>query len=197
MEALLMDMVAAPELAGALLDRVTEICAALAARLARTEIDIMWLADDFGTQRALIVRPDMWRTWFKARLKTVVQAAKSIRPDLLVAFHSDGKIDEIIPDLIDVGIDVLNPIQPEVMDPAQIKREYGQDLAFWGGLGTQTTLPFGSADDVRNAVRDLIATVGDGGGYLIAPTHVVEPEVPWENIVAFMEAVDEYGQYGG
>jgi uroporphyrinogen decarboxylase len=81
------------------------------------------------------------------------------------------------------------------MDPAAIKRAFGADLAFWGGLGTQTTLPFGSPAEVRRAVHDLVATVGAGGGFLITPTHVVEPEVPWENIVAFMEAVEECGRY--
>jgi uroporphyrinogen decarboxylase len=196
MEALLMDMMTAPALAGTLLDRVTEISAALAARLASFDIDVLWLADDFGTQRALFVRPDTWREWFKERLRTVVQAARRVRSDLIVAFHSDGKIQEIIPDLIDVRIDVLNPVQPEVMDPAEIKATYGQDLAFWGAMGTQTTLPFGSSAEVRDTVRELIATVGAGGGFLIAPTHVVEPEVPWENILAFLEAVDAYGQYG-
>jgi uroporphyrinogen decarboxylase len=196
MEALLMDMMTAPALAGTLLDRVTEITATLARRLASFEIDVLWLADDFGTRRALFVRRETWRAWFKARLRKVVEAAKAVKPDLIVAFHSDGKVDEIIPDLIDVGIDVLNPLQPEVMDPAAIKRAYGNDLAFWGGMGTQTTLPFGSPDEVRTVVRELIDTVGKGGGFLIAPTHVVEPEVPWENIIAFMEAVDAYGQYG-
>jgi uroporphyrinogen decarboxylase len=196
MEALLVDLVANPDFAAALLDIVTEMMAGLAARLASYDIDILWLADDFGTQRALMMRPKVWRGWFKARLRTVIAAAKAIRPDLPVAFHSDGKIDEIIPDLIEIGVDVLNPIQPEVMDPAAIKREFGRDLAFWGGLGTQTTLPFGSPAEVRRTVRDLITTVGAGGGFLIAPTHVVEPEVPWENIVAFIEAVDEFGRYG-
>jgi uroporphyrinogen decarboxylase len=202
MEAILMDLVANPDFAGALLDIVTEMMAGLAARLASYDIDILWLADDFGTQRALMMRPTVWRTWFKERLRTVITAAKNARRpstgsgrELLVAFHSDGKIDEIIPDLIEIGVDVLNPVQPEVMDPAAIKREFGRDLAFWGGLGTQTTLPFGSPDEVRRTVRDLIATVGAGGGFLIAPTHVVEPEVPWENIIAFVEAVEEFGRY--
>ena len=195
MEALLMDLVVTPELAGALLDRVTEISAALAARLASYDIDVLWLADDFGTQRALMMRHETWREWFKGRLRAVVDAARAVNPKVLIAFHSDGKIDEIIPDLIDIGIDVLNPLQPEVMDPARIKREYGQDLAFWGGVGTQTTMPFGTAAEVRQVVKQLIETVGAGGGFLIAPTHVVEPEVPWENILAFMDAVEEYGRY--
>jgi len=195
MEALLMDLVMEPEMAGALLDRVTEISRALAARLATYDLDILWLADDFGTQRALMFRTPMWREWFKERLRVVIDAAKAINPKLLVAFHSDGKIDEIIPDLIEIGVDVLNPLQPEVMDPVAIKREYGKDLAFWGGVGTQTTMPFGTAAEVRQAVGDLIGNVGADGGLLVAPTHLVEPEVPWENILAFFEAVDKYGVY--
>lgn len=195
MEALLMDLVAEPAFAEALLDRVTDISAALAARLATFDVDILWLADDLGTQRALIVSRPSWRKWFMERLRRVVEAAKRVNPRLLVAFHSDGKIDEIIPDLIDIGIDVLNPLQPEVMDITAIKREYGRHLAFWGGVGTQTTMPFGTAAEVRQAVRDLIRTVGEGGGLLVAPTHLVEPEVPWENILTFIEAVEEYGAY--
>jgi uroporphyrinogen decarboxylase len=193
MEAILVDLVANPDFAASLLDIVTAMMAGLAHKLAGYDIDVLWMADDFGTQRALMMRPSIWRAWFKERLRTVIAAAKCVRPDIKVAFHSDGKIDEIIPDLIEIGVDVLNPLQPEVMDPAAIKREFGKDLAFWGGLGTQTTLPFGSADEVRRTVRDLIATVGAGGGFLIAPTHVVEPEVPWENITAYIEAVESFG----
>ena len=195
MEAILVDLVVNPDFAATLLDIVTDMMAGLARTLAGYDIDVLWMADDFGTQRALMMRPKVWRAWFKERLRTVIAAAKGIRPDLLVAFHSDGKIDEIIPDLIEIGVDVLNPLQPEVMDPAAIKREFGRDLAFWGGLGTQTTLPFGSPAEVRQTVRDLITTVGDGGGFLIAPTHVVEPEVPWENILAFVETVETFGRY--
>ena len=158
-------------------------------------MDILWLADDYGTQRALMMRPEVWREWFKERLRRVIAAAKAIRPELLVAFHSDGKIDEMIPDLIEIGVDVLNPLQPEVMDPARIKREYGQDLAFWGGVGTQTTLPFGSAAEVRETVKRSHRDGRRGRRLLIAPTHVVEPEVPWENILAFFEAVERYGVY--
>jgi len=195
MEALLVDLIANPDFTATLLDIVTEMMAGSAHRLAHYDIDVLWLADDFGTQRGLMMRPKTWRTWFKQRLRTVIAAAKAVRPNLLIAFHSDGKIDEIIPDLIEIGVDVLNPLQPEVMDLSAIKREFGKHLAFWGGLGTQTTLPFGSPAKVRQTVRDLITTVGVDGGFLIAPTHVVEPEVPWEDIIAFVEAVEEFGQY--
>ena len=110
-------------------------------------------------------------------------------------FHSDGNVAELIPDFIDVGIDILNPLQPECMDIEAIKREYGRDLAFWGAVGTQTTMPFGTPEEVERVVRRCIETIGRDGGFLIAPTHLVEPEVPWENIMAFVEAVDTYGRY--
>ena len=195
METLLMDLVADPVIAGTLLDIVTELLSGLGQRLASYDIDILWLADDFGTQRSLMMRPDLWRAWFKGRLRSVIAAIKRVNSDLLVAFHSDGKIDEIIPDLIDIDVDVLNPLQPEVMDPVWIKRTYGKYLAFWGGVGTQTTMPFGTPGEVRQTIRHLIQTVGEGGGLLVAPTHIVEPEVPWENILAFIEAVETFGGY--
>jgi uroporphyrinogen decarboxylase len=137
----------------------------------------------------------MYRRWFKEPLRRVVDAAKKANPDVLVFMHSDGDIAELIPDLIEVGIDILNPLQPECMDVNHIKSEYGGDLAFWGGVGTQTTMPFGTPEDVRECVRDRIEVIGAGGGFLIAPTHLVEPEVPWENIIAFADAVEEFGAY--
>jgi uroporphyrinogen decarboxylase len=195
MERLLMDLLLQPEIASALLDRVTEIMVGFAGKIASMGVDILWLADDFGAQRSLLISPSMWEHWFMARLARVIQAAKEAHPSVLIAFHSDGTIEPLIPHLIEIGVDVLNPVQPECMDPAAIKRSYGDRLAFWGGLGTQTTLPFGTPDEVRQTVRHLVATVGRDGGYLAAPTHVIEPEVPWENILAFVEAVDSYGRY--
>ena len=92
-------------------------------------------------------------------------------------------------------VDILNPVQPECVDPVAIKKKYGDRLSFWGTIGTQTTMPFGTPEDVRREIRARIETVGKGGGLLIAPTHVIEPEVPWENILAFIEAVKEFGRY--
>jgi uroporphyrinogen decarboxylase len=187
MEQLLCDMISAPEYAEILFDRVMKISIEMARANSEAGSDIVWLADDFGTQRDLMMSLEMWRHWFKDRLARVVDAAKSVNPYILVALHSDGKIDAIIPDLIDIGIDILNPLQPECMDPADIKRRFGSRLAFWGGIGTQTTMPFGTAEDVRRETRSLIDSVGKGGGLLVAPTHVVEPEVPWDNILALVE----------
>lgn len=134
----------------------------------------------------------MWREWLKPRLASVIEAAKEANPEVLIFYHSCGYIEPIIPDLIEIGVDILNPVQPESMDPERIKKLYGNELAFWGTIGTQTTLPFGTPDEVRQEVKRMIETVGDGGGLLISPTHVIEPDVPWENIMAFVDAVKEY-----
>jgi uroporphyrinogen decarboxylase len=112
---------------------------------------------------------------------------------MLVFYHGDGNMMQVVPDVVEMGIDVLNPVQPECMDPTEVKRRFGDRLALWGTLGTQTTLPFGSVAEVRETCRRLIREVGEGGGLLLAPTHVVEPEVPIENLVAFIDTVKEGG----
>ncbi|MFQ5808864.1 MAG: uroporphyrinogen decarboxylase family protein, partial [Armatimonadota bacterium] len=147
-----------------------------------------------GMQDRLMMHPDTWREWLKPRLGKVIQAARDVNPDVHVFYHSDGNIESIIEDLIEVGVTVLNPVQPECMDPVELKKQYGDRLAFWGTIGTQSTMPFGTADDVRAAVKHMCETVGDGGGLVLAPTHVLEPDVPWENVAAFFEAAEEYGR---
>ena len=128
-------------------------------------------------------------------MQRAIAAAKSVNPDMLAFYHSDGDIRDIIPELIEIGVDVLNPVQPECMDPRAVKARYGDRLSFWGTIGTQTTLPFGTPDQVRQAVREMIDTVGVGGGLVLAPTHLVEPEVPWENLLAFVDEARRYGIY--
>jgi len=195
LENLLIDFTVNPDLAAALLDHLTASGVGSAVRLAQSGIDILLTGDDVGTQRGMMMSPSLWRRWLKPRLADIIAAAREIKPDLLVFYHSDGNIEPIIPELIEIGVDILNPVQPECMDPARLKREYGSDLAFWGTIGTQTTMPFGTPEEVRATVRERIETVGRGGGLLLAPTHVIEPDVPWENVVAFFEAVEEYGRY--
>lgn len=195
MEQLLIDFMVNPDIAEALLAEVTRRISLLAQRMAEASVDILHLADDLGTQLAPMISLSTFREFIKPGLATVVDSAKQVKPDILVLFHSDGHVQEFIPDLVEIGIDILNPVQPECMNPADIKREYGDYLAFWGTVGTQTTMPFGTKEEVRRVVRERIDTVGKGGGLLIAPTHVIEPEVPWENIMAFVEAVDEFGYY--
>lgn len=112
-----------------------------------------------------------------------------------IAYHSDGNIYPIIGDFIEIGLDILNPIQPKSMDPARLKREFGKKLAFWGTIDIQEVLPFGSPADVVNEVKLRLQTVGKGGGFIIGPTHNIQPQTPIENIMAFYDAVKTYGRY--
>jgi len=192
MENLLCDLHLAPDLARCLLDRVTRLTTVQAERAASTGADILHLADDLGTQHSTYVSPEMFRSWIKPRLATVIRAAKHAKPDILVHFHSDGAVFPFIPDFIEIGVDVLNPIQPECMDPLRVKHEYGDRLSLSGCIGTQTTMPYGSPSDVRDAVRMACDRLGRDGGLWLAPTHLVEPEVPWDNVLAFVETAREY-----
>ena len=184
-----MDFVEDSPFAEVLLDRITAKRVVQAERYATLGPDVIMFGDDVGTQRGMLMSPALWRRWLKPRLAQAIAAARAVRPEVLIAYHTDGDVTRIVPELIEIGVEVLNPVQPECMDPFALKRQYGDRLACWGVLGTQSVFPFGSPEEVRQAIRRLIAEVGNGGGLLLAPTHMVEPEVPWENIVAFVETV--------
>ena len=195
MEALFIDFYDNEPFAVALLDQILERRSFQARRFAEAGVDVLRLGDDVGTQFGMMMSPSMWRKWLKPRLKKVIDSAREVNPDLPVKYHSDGNIEPIIPELIEVGVTILNPVQPEAMDPIKIKKAYGDRLALWGTIGVQTTLPFGTVEEVRSTVRHRIETVGQGGGLVIAPTHAIQDDIPWENIVAFYEAVEEFGEY--
>lgn len=195
LENLLSDFLLRPELAEVLLDRMTALRCFQAETYARAGVDILRLGDDVSHQRGMMMSPAIWRRWLKPRLARVIAAARAIKPDILIFYHCDGDCRAIVPELIEIGVDILNPVQPECMDPAEMKQQYGDRLSFWGTIGTQTTFPFGTPEEMKAVVRERIRTVGRGGGLLLAPTHILEPDVPWENIVAFFEAIEEYGVY--
>jgi len=193
MEPLFVDMFSDREFSDLLLNRITEIVAGSAARLAEAGLDLLILGDDIATQTGMMMSLEMYRDHLKPRLAKIVRAAKEARPDILVFYHSDGNVWDAIPDLIETGIDVLNPIQPECMDPAKVKEAFGDRLAFFGTVSVQETMPFGTPDDVREEVKRRIESVGRGGGLLLSPAHVLQPDTPWENVVAFFEAVRDFG----
>jgi uroporphyrinogen decarboxylase len=194
-EETLTDLVLHPDLAGALFDRLTALRMVEAQQMAEAGVDVLRLGDDVACQTGMLMSPAVWRRWFKPRMARIIEAAKVVKPDILVFYHSDGDCRAIIPDLIEIGVTVLNPVQPECMNPGQLKKEFGSRLAFWGTVGTQTTMPLGTPEEVRAVVKARIETVGKGGGLLISPTHILEPDVPWQNVVAFIEAVEEFGRY--
>lgn len=194
-ENLMEDFIYNKKFAQKLLDKITDIRCFMVTEFAKADVDILKLGDDVGSQRGLIMSPEMWRYWLKPRISKIINISKKIKQNILVYYHSDGDIEAIIPDLIEIGVDILNPVQPECMDPIKLKLKYGHELAFWGTLGAQTTMSFGSNNEIRDKVKELIFNVGQGGGLLLAPCHVLGPEVPWKNIMTFIETVDKYGSY--
>jgi len=192
MEDLMVDMMTGDEKAAFLLDTVTDISVERASSFARAGVDVLQLGDDIGMQRTTMMSLDLYREWLKPRLSRVIRAAREINPELLIYYHSCGYVKPFIPDLIEAGVDILNPVQPECMDFGEIYALYGDLLSFNGVLGTQTTMPFGSPEDVRRVVFESLDIAGPKGGLFCCPTHTVEPEVPWENIEAYVQACREY-----
>lgn len=190
---LLADFHENPDLATALLDTVNNTMIEGARRMAQAGVDILRLGDDISSRQAMLMSPDTWRRWLKPRLAALMRAPKDFKPDILILYHGGDCIEPIIPDLIEIGLDILNPVQPEGMDPGKLKREYGDRLAFWGTIGARSTMARGTPEEVRRVVRERIEAVGPEG-LLLAPTDVLEPDVPWDNVVAFIEAVEEYGR---
>ena len=192
MEDLLVDMAEGDEKAAFILDAVTDHSEKQAAAFARAGVDLIALGDDIGMQRAPMMGLGMYREYLKPRLARVIRAAREVKPDVLIQYHSCGYAAPFIEDLIEVGVDILNPVQPECMVFAEIHAKYSDRLSFNGTLGTQTTMPFGTPEDVRRVVRENLDIAGACGGLFVCPTHVVEPEVPWENIIAYFAACEEY-----
>ena len=160
-----------------------------AARLVELGVDMIWLGDDVGSQDRMLMAPKTWRRFLKPRLADLIARLKDINPELKVAYHSDGMLLPIIPDLIEIGLDILNPIQPKSMDPAEVKRKFGDHLCFWGTIDEQHTLPFGTPDDVRAEVILRLQTIGRNGGLIIGPTHSVQLDTPLENFWAMVDTV--------
>jgi uroporphyrinogen decarboxylase len=186
---LLVDFMEDPDLARAILEIPFHYHLAAAKRMVRMGVDMIWLGDDVGTQRGMLFSPQLWRTFLKPYMARFISEIKALNRDLLVAYHSDGDIRLIIPELIEIGIDVLNPIQPRCMDPAEIKRLFGDRLALWGTIDEQHTLPFGTPEEVRREVLLRLETVGKGGGFIIGPTHHVQLDTPLENFWAMVESI--------
>ncbi|MFN2117703.1 MAG: uroporphyrinogen decarboxylase family protein [Candidatus Promineifilaceae bacterium] len=190
-ERLLTDLIINPDLAEAILDIPYRYHLTAAKKLTQMGVDMIWTGDDIGAQNAMLISPKMWRKFLKPRMANFISELKAINPQVKVAYHSDGLIYPIIPDLIEIGLDVLNPIQPASMDPVRLKQEYGDRLCFWGSIDEQHTLPFGSAADVEAEVRIRLETIGKDGGLIIGPTHHVQLDTPMENFWAMVNTIKD------
>jgi len=186
MENLMLDMIEHPafvhELLGAIADwNIAQVQAALA-----YDIDAVHFGDDWGQQSGLQMGPALWHEYIFPQLKRMYGVARAAGK--FVTIHSCGDVDELFDDLVSIGLNCFNPFQPEVMDVATLMRRYAGRLAFHGGLSTQKTLPYGTPDDVRRETRQLLE-LGAAGGYIFAPAHAVEGDVPLENMLAFLEVL--------
>jgi len=190
LEHAVMDIALDPELTSVMFGRCADFAVQLSRR-ACTElpIDMLWCGDDVAGQQSMVMSPEAWRELIKPLMAEIFAVGK--RSGLWVANHCCGALRPIIPDLVEIGLDVLNPVQTGCpgMDPLELKKEFGEKLSFMGGVDTQHLLPFGSATEVRRETARLIEgmTVG-GGGYILAASHTIPPETPDENIFALYEA---------
>lgn len=198
MENIMMDLVSDPDLAGAFLDKMVELKLAfweMALPQMGEFVDVISEADDYGTQESQLVSPRMFREIFKPRLATLFKRIKQLAPNTKLFFHSDGNLRPIIPDLIEIGVDILNPIHTTAkgMEPVALKRDFGKDLVFWGGgVETQSVLPFGTPQEVKNNVRRNIDALAPGGGYVFNTVHNIQADVPPANMLALFETLREY-----
>lgn len=192
MEEMMIGMMTDDENTADHLDRITDLACRRARAYAEAEADLIFLGDDIGMQHTIMMSETLYREWLKPRLARVVSAARSQKPDVLIAYHSCGFVEPSIADLIEVGVDVLNPVQPECMNFSDIYAKYGDRLSFWGTLGTQRLFPFGTPEEVYDETLRNLRIAGARGGLLATPTHLVEPEVPLENLLAYVRACHDF-----
>lgn len=196
MDNLLCDMMISPHIAEYIIDRYTDFYVDYYSKMfeaTQGRIDILRIADDFGTQIGSLIGMELFRKFIKPKIKKLVDMAHAY--DVKVMFHSCGSIVNYIDEFIEVGVDILDPIQTQAegMDPAYIKQKFGGKICLHGSLDTQYTLPKGSVEEVRQEVKDRISVLGENGGFIIAPSHTLQPDVPIQNIEAIYKATMEYG----
>ena len=189
MESLLMAMIADPGFVHSLLDRILDYNLKVIDNACGYDIDAMQFGDDWGQQTGLIMGPVLWRDFIKPRIAQMYGRVKA--KGKYVMIHCCGKVDEVFPNLIEIGLDVFNPFQPEVMDVFEIKKRYGDDLSFWGGISVQNSLPFGTVQQIKDEVRRLLDEVGKNGGYIAAPSHGITGDAKPENVAAMIEVLNE------
>jgi len=184
----LMDVVAHPDFYEALIERLADHQMTIVERLLELPVDGILFADDWGYQQGVMIGADRWRRIFKPRMARLYGRVHGAGKYVLS--HCCGSIAEILPDLIEIGLDVYQSVQPEARnnDPYELKRQYGARITFWGGLGSQSVIPFGTPDAIRAEVARLCREMGRGGGYVLAPAKALQPETPTENAAAVVEA---------
>ncbi len=189
MTELLVDMLQAPEWVDELFDAITAFDLAVLDQLLRYDLDGILFGDDWGQQTGLIFGRRLWRRFIKPRMAQLY--ARVRQAGKVVLIHCCGQVQELFPELIEIGLDVFNPFQPDVMDPYAIKKQYGDRLAFYGGVSVQGLLPLGTPAEIRREVRRLMREVGQGGGFVVGPSHDMPGDIPLENLLAFIRVYSQ------
>jgi len=200
MDKFLMNLAMIPDFAEAMLKKNLELCKQHMGHFLEAigqNIDMIKIGDDLGSQDRLMISPKMYRQMLKPLHAELIQFIKE-RTKAKVFFHTDGDVFDLIEDFIEIGVDVLNPIQTsagKMADLEGLKQRYGENLVFCGAIDTQHVLPHGSPEEVRQEVKRVINILGQGGGYMVASVHTIMSEVPPENVLAMVDAVEEFGKY--
>jgi uroporphyrinogen decarboxylase len=196
-EKLLMDMALGLEYVEPLMDKTKKFALAVGKKLVSMGVDGIWSGDDFGAQNGMIISPKMWRNYFKERYRQVYSELKAVNPDVIIMQHCDGAVAPILSDWIDVGMEVFNPVQPNVPghEPNELKSNFGDRMSFWGAIDQQELLPKGSAEEIHAGVKQMIRILGEGGGYMCSPAHIIQSDTSMENVEIFIDAVKKYGAY--
>lgn len=191
MEKLFMDMAMEAPYVDALFDKVAHFHTEVGKKLVELGADIIWCGDDLGSQNGLMMSPAMFDRYFAPRIEKMFKAFKAINPDVKVAWHSCGSIIQLIPRFIEIGLDILNPIQPLAngMDPEWLKKTYGDKLIFFGGICVQDLLPKGTPATIQKEIKRRVEILGKNGGYILAPAHNIQADTSVENVLAMFEAI--------
>lgn len=197
MEKLLMDMALGEEYVPLLFEKCERFQTEVGLELVKRGVDAIWVGDDFGSQQSLLFSPDMFRNLLKNHYARQVSALKEANPDLIAILHSDGAVKALLDDIKEIGFDVFNPVQPGVPghSPHEIKSEYGDKFAFWGAIDQQYLMPKGTDEEVEADIKEKCEVLGSGGGYMIAPAHIIQSDVSPERVEFFIGMCRKYGEY--
>ncbi len=195
MEQLFIDFYENPRFVQKLFEKITEIRCFQARTFAEVGVDVLRIGDDLATQQNLLVGLDIYRQWIKPCHAKVIAAAREIQPEIPVLYHSDGNIEELIPELIEIGVTAINPIQPECIDPIMVKKRWGNKITIWGGVSTQRTIAFGTQADVDAEVAARMECVAPGGGYVVDFINTAWSPRARKNVFRYLDRIQEMGVY--
>ncbi len=179
-----------------LYDRLYGLYGEMARHMARAGVDMITITGDIAMQDRIIMGPDTWRAVDKPRMARLVADCREINPEVFFYFHSDGNVMDLMDDFVEMGFDIINPVQPECMDPAEVKRRWGEKITIYGGISLQRTLPFGTVEEVQEEVETLIRTCGYNGGLVVFPSNVIQPDTPVENVIACFHTARDFDVAG-